>query len=48
MPVSGLEQAQQKMPDAGVPQRAIDVFASFYGQLEEGATGMIPEADVDR
>ncbi len=35
------------MSDAGVPQRAIDVFSSFYAQLEEGATGMIREADVD-
>lgn len=45
--MDGLEQAQQRMRDGGVPQRAIDVFSSFYAQLEEGATGMIPEADVD-
>ncbi|MFZ0141874.1 MAG: UTP--glucose-1-phosphate uridylyltransferase [Aeromicrobium sp.] len=47
MPVSGLASAQQKMTDAGVPQRAIDVFTSFYSQLEGGATGMIAEADVE-
>ncbi len=35
------------MTDAGVPQRAIDVFTSFYVQLEGGATGMIPESDVE-
>ena len=35
------------MTDAGVPQRAIDVFTSFYSQLEGGATGMIAEADVE-
>ena len=35
------------MSEAGVPQRAIDVFTTFYGQLEGGATGMIAEADVD-
>lgn len=35
------------MRNAGVPARAIDVFASFYGQLLDGATGMIREADVD-
>ncbi|KAA1380858.1 UTP--glucose-1-phosphate uridylyltransferase [Aeromicrobium fastidiosum] len=35
------------MHDGGVPQRAIDVFSSFYAQLEQGATGMIPESDVD-
>jgi len=45
--VDGLSQAQQRMAEAGVPQRAIDVFSSFYAQLEGGATGMIPEADVD-
>jgi UTP--glucose-1-phosphate uridylyltransferase len=42
-----LAEAQQKMTDAGVPQRAIDVFTSFYSQLEGGATGMIAEADVE-
>ena len=35
------------MTDAGVPQRAIDVFTSFYSQLEGGATGMIAEAEVE-
>lgn len=45
--MNGLEQAQQRMQAAGVPQRAIDVFTSFYVQLEQGATGMIPEADVE-
>ena len=35
------------MHDAGINQRAIDVFAAFYDQLAGGATGMIPEADVD-
>ena len=42
-----MAQAQQKMSDAGVPQRAIDVFTSFYSQLEGGATGMIAEAEVE-
>jgi len=45
--MSGLEQAQRRMLDAGVPQRAIDVFSEFYRQLEQGATGKIAEADVD-
>ncbi len=39
--------AKQRMADGGVPPRAIDVFASFYEQLEQGATGMIRESDVD-
>ena len=45
--MGGLAQAQQRMSDAGVAQRAIDVFSSFYDQLEQGATGMIPESEVD-
>ncbi|WP_229054936.1 UTP--glucose-1-phosphate uridylyltransferase [Aeromicrobium sp. Leaf350] len=35
------------MSDAGVPQQAIDVFTHYYDQLQAGATGMIPEADVE-
>ncbi len=45
--MSGLEQAQRRMAEAGVHQRAIDVFSDFYAQLEGGATGLVPEADVD-
>jgi UTP--glucose-1-phosphate uridylyltransferase len=45
--MSGLKMAQQRMSDAGVAQRAIDVFSSFYDQLQQGATGMIPESEVD-
>lgn len=45
--MTGLEQARRRMAEGGVSQRAIDVFADFYRQLEGGATGMIPEADVD-
>ena len=44
--VSGLERAIDKMRAAGVPQRAIDVFTYYYGELVEGATGMIPEDSV--
>lgn len=35
------------MRSAGVPDTAIDVFTHFYEQLRSGATGMIPEADVE-
>ncbi|MBC7631022.1 UTP--glucose-1-phosphate uridylyltransferase [Aeromicrobium sp.] len=45
--MGGLEQAQQRMTEADVPQRAIDVFSDFYAQLERGATGMVPESEVD-
>lgn len=47
MSADGLQQARQKMADGGVHERAIDVFAHYYGQVESGATGMIAEADVD-
>lgn len=42
-----LQQAQQKMRDAGVHPRAIDVFTHYYGELASGATGMIPEAEIE-
>jgi UTP--glucose-1-phosphate uridylyltransferase len=45
--MSGLEQAQKRMADADVPQRAIDVFSNFYVQLEQGVTGKIAEADIE-
>ena len=45
--MTGLDQAQQKMRDAGVPERAIDVFSAFYDQLETGASGLIRESDVE-
>ena len=47
MSAEGLEQARRKMAAGGVHERAIDVFAHYYDQVESGATGMIAEADVD-
>lgn len=46
MSESGLRQAQDKMRDAGVSRAAIDVFTHYYHQLEEGATGLIPEDSI--
>lgn len=46
MSTDGLSAAQQKMIDEGVPQTAIDVFTHYYGQLEEGVTGSIPEDTI--
>jgi UTP--glucose-1-phosphate uridylyltransferase len=46
MAVSGLDDAKRKMQSAGVPEHAIAVFADFYRQLVEGATGLIPESAV--
>ncbi|MBB5831269.1 UTP--glucose-1-phosphate uridylyltransferase [Brachybacterium aquaticum] len=47
MSTDGLAAAQQKMQDAGVAQTAIDVFSHYYGQLEEGVTGTIPEDTIE-
>jgi UTP--glucose-1-phosphate uridylyltransferase len=46
MSAQGVAQARQKMSEAGVAETAIDVFARFYGLLESGETGAIPERDV--
>lgn len=43
----GLRLAQDKMTAAGVNQQAIDVFSHYYGQLEEGVTGFIPEDSIE-
>ncbi len=47
MSSDGLEQARQKMMEAGVAAEAIDVFAHYYGELESGATGLISEDTID-
>src|SRR5699024_3881157 len=47
MSTDGLAAAQKKMAEAGVAQTAIDVFSHYYGQLEEGVTGTIPEDTID-
>ncbi|AXE39525.1 UTP--glucose-1-phosphate uridylyltransferase [Acidipropionibacterium virtanenii] len=46
MSEAGLRAAQQKMRDAGVEATAIDVFTSYYHQLEEGGTGLIREDTI--
>ncbi|MGO1600264.1 MAG: UTP--glucose-1-phosphate uridylyltransferase [Brachybacterium sp.] len=47
MSIEGLAAAQQKMAEDGVAQTAIDVFSHYYGQLEEGVTGSIPEDTIE-
>jgi len=44
---AGLEEARQKMRDAGVDETAIEVFAHYYRLLEYGETGMIPESTIE-
>jgi UTP--glucose-1-phosphate uridylyltransferase len=43
----GLRAATEKMREAGVAAAAIDTFAHYYRELEAGATGMLPESDIE-
>ena len=47
MTPTGLAAARAKMAAAGVDPVAIDVFEYYYHQLEDGATGMIPEESIE-
>ncbi|MFR1473147.1 MAG: UTP--glucose-1-phosphate uridylyltransferase [Actinomyces urogenitalis] len=47
MSENGLNAAQKKMRDAGVAHQAIDVFSHYYRELENGATGLIPEDSIE-
>lgn len=47
MSEAGLQQAQDKMRKAGVADAAVDVFTHYYGELESGATGIIPEDTIE-
>jgi UTP--glucose-1-phosphate uridylyltransferase len=44
----GLQASIDKMREAGVGQAAIDTFAYYYEQLREGASGMLPESEIER
>jgi UTP--glucose-1-phosphate uridylyltransferase len=44
---AGLNQARNKMLDAGVDEVAIETFAHYYRLLEHGETGMIPETSIE-
>ena len=48
MTPSGLQASIDKMREAGVAQEAIDTFAHYYEQLREGASGMLPESEIER
>jgi len=43
----GLRQAEEKMRRAGVADAAIATFRHYYEQLEAGASGMMPEAELE-
>jgi UTP--glucose-1-phosphate uridylyltransferase len=44
---NGLEASVEKMRAEGLGQAAIDTFAHYYEQLREGASGMLPEGDIE-
>jgi UTP--glucose-1-phosphate uridylyltransferase len=43
----GLAASVEKMRAEGLGQAAIDTFAHYYEQLREGASGMLPEAEIE-
>jgi UTP--glucose-1-phosphate uridylyltransferase len=47
MSPDGLQASTVKMREAGVGQAAIDTFAYYYEQLREGASGMLPESEIE-
>jgi UTP--glucose-1-phosphate uridylyltransferase len=47
MSADGLAAAEEKMRSAGVDSTAIAVFGHYYAQLEEGATGLVPEDAIE-
>jgi UTP--glucose-1-phosphate uridylyltransferase len=44
---NGLQASIDKMREEGVGQAAIDTFAHYYEQLREGASGMLPESEIE-
>ena len=47
MTSDGLQASIEKMREAEVGQAAIDTFAHYYEQLREGASGMLPESEIE-
>jgi UTP--glucose-1-phosphate uridylyltransferase len=43
----GLQQARNKMTEAGVDPVAVDVFSHYYRLVESGETGMVPESTIE-
>jgi UTP--glucose-1-phosphate uridylyltransferase len=47
MTADGLQASVDKMRAEGVGDAAIDTFAHYYEQLREGASGMLPESEIE-
>jgi UTP--glucose-1-phosphate uridylyltransferase len=46
MSADGLREATEKMRAEGIGPEAIEAFAHYYEQLRAGASGMLPESDI--
>jgi len=44
---AGLRESIEKMRAEGLGQTAIDTFAHYYEELREGASGMLPEDEIE-
>ena len=47
MSAEGLRLCEEKMRAEGLPVVAIATFAHYYRQLEEGASGLVPEGEIE-
>jgi UTP--glucose-1-phosphate uridylyltransferase len=47
MSEQGLRKAREKMAAAGVDPAAVEVFTHYYGLVESGETGMVPESSIE-
>src|SRR5919109_467555 len=47
MSEEGLRASEEKMRAAGVPEVAVATFRHYYRQLEAGASGMLPEKELE-
>jgi UTP--glucose-1-phosphate uridylyltransferase len=45
--VDGLQASVEKMRREGLPDAAVETFRHYYEQLAGGATGMLPERDIE-
>jgi UTP--glucose-1-phosphate uridylyltransferase len=43
----GLRASEEKMRAAGVPDVAVATFRHYYEQLAEGASGLVPESEIE-
>ena len=47
MSAEGFRAAEQKMRAQRVPEVFVDTFRHYYEQLEQGASGLLPDAELE-